>query len=126
LDRGINPPIRPCKLAKAAPVAKGRAAGVRNSSDTFSLDFSEQTQKDIVKEQKRAAAKAKAQAQKQYGTQNFEKSQRNLAIKAVAFPDPSDEGSVGYDFEGFVVSDGGPTIKPKDMAMVKALMNKRR
>ena len=54
-----------------------------------------------------------------------EKSQRNLAIKAVVFPDQSNEGSVGRDFEGFVPVEGGPAVRPDDMEALKRMMAKK-
>jgi len=144
LDRGFPPPIRPCKTTLAKPEDRGsgiRASGEmaeRISEDLInqaaaggaSATSSSKGSKLSTKKERAAAAdaavRAKATAQKKYGTQNFEKSQRNLAIKAVTFPDPADEGSVGYEFEGFVVCEGGPTVKPKDMEMVKKLMERKR
>jgi len=110
-----------------------RHAGVRNSDARNSEDFAEM-QKTAAAEEAQAklskrealkrADRVKAAAQKQYGMQNFEKSQRNLAIKSVAFPDPSNEGSVGYEFEGFIVSENPLTIKPNDMDEIKRMMAK--
>lgn len=119
LNKNLPPPIRPCKTkisAPAKPKPAGRGTGPRASGELSTSD-AEAAQAKAIKE--------KANDQKQFGTQNFEKSQRNLAIKAVAVPDPSDEGSVGYEFEGFVMSEGGPTIKPKDMKMIRQLQQKR-
>jgi len=109
LNRGFPPPIRPCKTKLATPSAAtskaaDRGTGVRNSETRDADGFAamqkaaadeEAQAKQSKKEAQQKADKAKAAAQKQYGTQNFEKSQRNLAIKSVAFPDPSNEGSVG-------------------------------
>ncbi len=119
LNRQIKPPIRPCKAPpqKQPAAPKGRASGARQSTDRSSRELMEELQ---------AAQAIKNQNQKQYGTANFEKSQRNLAIKAVAFPTPSNEGSVGREFEGFVPCEGGPTIKPADLAAVKRLMQKEK
>lgn len=61
----------------------------------------------------------------QYGKQNFEKSQRTLAIKAIAIPDQSDEGNVGTVFEGFVEVEGGLKVKEEDMKAIEN-MNKKR
>lgn len=123
LNKQLPPPIRPCKSKLTAPAAPakpaGRGAGPRTSGE---LDIASSSKKTS----EAAKAKAKANEQKQFGTQNFEKSQRNLAIKAVAVPDPSNEGSVGYEFEGFVMSEGGPTIKPRDMEMIRQLSQKKR
>jgi len=125
LARGINPPIRPCKT-QAQARAPTRSDGARVSGDHGDGEFLAELSKAEKKAADAEKARVKANFQKQYGTQNFERSQRNLAIKAVAFPDPSNEGSVGYEFEGFIVSDGGPIIKPDDMAEIKKLMAKKR
>lgn len=66
------------------------------------------------------------QDKKQYGTLNFEKNQRNLAIKAVVFPDQSNEGSVGTAFEGFVEVEGGPTVRKADMKALERMMERQR
>ena len=128
LARGFAPPIRPCKTKISAP--EGRSGGARMSGDRQSLELdaklSSAEQKREAKRIEAENERQKAAFQKQYGTQNFEKSQRNLAIKAVAFPDPSNEGSVGYEFEGFIVSEGGPAIKEPDMVEIKRLMAKKR
>lgn len=117
LNRQFKPPIRPCKATPSSgpAVPKGRASGARISGDRSSSDLMQEVQQ---------AKALNSQNQKQYGTANFEKSQRNLAIKAVAFPHPSNEGSVGREFEGFVPCDGGPQIKPADMAAIRKMMQK--
>jgi len=143
LKRGFPPPIRPCKTKLSAPPAQtaasskpamNRHAGVRNSDARNSEDFAEM-QKTAAAEEAQAklskrealkrADRVKAAAQKQYGMQNFEKSQRNLAIKSVAFPDPSNEGSVGVEFEGFVMSEVPLTIKPNDLAEIRRMSTKQ-
>jgi len=128
-NRGFQPPIRPCKTKIKPPSAADRGAGVRESGEQAnSLSPKQGESKKEAKERADARERQKAAFQKQYGTQNFEKSQRNLAIKAVAFPDPSNDGSVGYDFEGFTVADGGPDaclrIKDSDMVEIKRLVAK--
>lgn len=126
LERQIKPPIRPCKMnssrktVKAVP--KGRGSGLRQSAERTSFELS----KAEAKAMKVKMAAEKAQFQKQFGTSNFDKSQRNLAIKAVAFPDQTNEGSVGHVFDGFVECEGGPTIREKDMAAVRALIERDR
>jgi serine/threonine protein kinase len=129
LNKQLPPPIRPCKTkitspAVAAAKPAGRGTGPRASGERIEV-LDAATGGGGTNMSAAELIKQKANEQKQFGTQNFEKSQRNLAIKAVAVPDPSNEGSVGYEFEGFVMSEGGPTIKPKDMEMIRQLTQKR-
>jgi len=129
LNKQLPPPIRPCKTkitspAVAAAKPAGRGTGPRASGERIEV-LDAATGGGSTNMSAAELIKQKANEQKQFGTQNFEKSQRNLAIKAVAVPDPSNEGSVGYEFEGFVMSEGGPTIKPKDMEMIRQLTQKR-
>jgi serine/threonine protein kinase len=131
-NRGFQPPIRPCKTKMKPPPSSERGTGVRESGEqalSGPLSPKPGETKKEAKERADAWEREKAAFQKQYGTQNFEKSQRNLAIKAVAFPDPSNEGSVGYEFEGFTVAEGGPNaclrIKDSDMVEIKRLVAKQ-
>jgi serine/threonine protein kinase len=131
-NRGFQPPIRPCKTKIKPPPSSERGTGVRESGEqalSGPLSPKPGETKKEAKERADAWEREKAAFQKQYGTQNFEKSQRNLAIKAVAFPDPSNEGSVGYEFEGFTVAEGGPNaclrIKDSDMVEIKRLVAKQ-
>ena len=112
--RKLTPPIKPCRKT---PESSTAPAGGRSTTPRTAR---------LGKDAKRDPPSSTNEQIKQYGFQNFERSQRNLAIKSIAFPDDSTDGAVGTTFDGFVVVEGGPTIRPDDMAAIEKLMQRRK
>ena len=107
----MKPPIRPCRTKKKSDKEMDKEKEKSESKNVVaSTDGPPQAGQDQI----------------QYGKQNFEKSQRHLAIKAIAIPDQSEEGNVGTVFEGFIEVEGGLKVKEEDMIAIKRLESRNK